>query len=162
MNNLLWVGIGLDVGEKRIGVSRGDTDVRITSPLDPIIRENMPEERVFEKIREISSANGADFVVAGLPRNSNGEETKQSEFSRNFVDGLKKYLPDNVKIYFQDESLTSVKAEENLRRRKNFREEMLRNGILDSEAAAVILGDFLESHTAFLDENEKLDGGFND
>jgi RNase H-fold protein (predicted Holliday junction resolvase) len=41
--------------------------------------------------------------------------------------------------------LTSVKAEENLRARRSFREESLRDGTLDSEAAAIILSDFLEN-----------------
>ncbi len=51
----------------------------------------------------------------------------------------------NIKIVFQDESLTSVKAEEILRERKNFQDGMLRDGTLDSEAAALILSDYLES-----------------
>ena len=148
------VGIGLDIGEKRIGVSRGDTEVKMASPLAPIVRKNfVSEAEVFAKIAEIIRENGAEFLVAGLPRNSKGEETKQSEYSRNFVEKLRETLPNGFEIYFQDESLTSVKAEENLRARKNFREEMLRDGTLDSEAATIILGDFLENYEQNFREN---------
>ena len=144
MNSVFRVGIGLDIGEKRIGVARGDLEVRFAAPLDPIM--NQPD--VFAKIANVFRENQAEFLVAGLPRNSKGEETKQSEFSRNFVDQLRKqFAKENmsIEIYFQDESLTSVKAEEFLRVRPNFRESMLRDGTLDSEAAAIILGDFLDS-----------------
>ena len=49
-----------------------------------------------------------------------------------------------VEVVFQDESLTSVQAEAMLRRdKKHFKEQMLRDGTLDSQAAVVILTDYL-------------------
>ncbi|MDR0957271.1 MAG: Holliday junction resolvase RuvX [Candidatus Nomurabacteria bacterium] len=130
--------IGLDVGERRIGVARGDFGVKIASPLQPLVND----EQIFSNIAEIASKNRAETIVIGLPRNASGQETAQSEYSRDFASKLADFT--EVKIVFQDESLTSIEAEKNLRRRKNFNENMLRDGTLDSEAATLILQDFLE------------------
>lgn len=142
----LRVGIGLDIGEKRIGVARGDSDVKLASPLAPIANTVMALGQIIQVIRDQS----ANFIVAGLPRNSQGVETAQSEYSRQFVERLRMELAKTdlpVSLYFQDESLTSVRAEEILRARNNFHENQLRDGTLDSEAATIILGDFLNSQS---------------
>jgi uncharacterized membrane protein YgcG len=73
------VGIGLDIGEKRIGVARGDTEVRLASPLNPIIREKYADAaEVFakiqglkmfmtvaeaERIRTLQSVGGTEFFA---------------------------------------------------------------------------------------------------
>jgi len=134
--------VGLDVGTRRIGVARGDMETKIASPLQPLIRD----DDVFDNIAEIIRENQAEIAVIGLPRDQAGRETAQSTFSRNFAKDLA--TKTSVKIVFQDESLTSVEAEKNLRSRKNFRESMLRDGTLDSESAALILQDFLEGDYA--------------
>ena len=135
--------VGLDIGAKRIGVSRGDLEVRLASPLPAISNDNEVMDVIISLVREI----GANLVVIGLPRDSYGSETLQSEFSRSFAARLSEALLDarlNVRITLQDESLTSIAAEDNLRSRKDFNDKMLRDGTLDSEAAALILQDFLE------------------
>lgn len=137
--------LGVDVGERRIGLAVADSDVRISSPL-PFLAN---DDKVFNNFRAIISDRRINVVVFGLPRNSVGEETKQSAFSRNFASNLRNELGKkfrDVEFAFQDESLTSVKAESELRARKGFREEMLRDGTLDSEAATIILTDFLEAN----------------
>lgn len=146
MSEALRVGIGLDVGEKRIGVARGDLAVKLASPLAPIMNDqtNAPLLQIWQLMRD----SDADFIVVGLPRNAHGEETEQSEMVRQFVARLQTVFQReqlSVELFFQDESLTSVRAEEFLRGRKNFQERMLRDGTLDSEAATIILGDFLNS-----------------
>ncbi len=130
--------IGLDVGEKRIGVACGDTEVKMAFPLPPIAND----ERAITNISKVIRGNHADTVVIGLPRNASGEETAQSVYARNFAGQITGI--DNVKVVMQDESLTSVIAEDNLRSRKDFKESMLRDGTLDSEAASLIVTDFLE------------------
>jgi len=133
------VGIGLDVGTRRIGVARGDFEMRIATPLPALLND----KETFQNIAKIIQDNNAKLIVVGLPRDAEGRETNQSQISRDFATQLKNYL--NIKIHLQDESLTSVLAEENLRNRKNFDDSMLRNGVLDSEAAAIILQDFLDN-----------------
>ncbi len=134
------VVIGLDVGEKRIGVAIGDTDTKIARPSNPIRND----ETIVPNIEKLISECETTTIIVGLPRNMDGSETDQSKYIRKFADDISKKI--NVQIIFQDESLTSVIAEQNLRMRKDFSELMLRNGTLDSAAAALILSDYLENN----------------
>lgn len=134
------VVIGLDVGEKRIGVAIGDTETRIARPSNPIRND----ETIVPNIEKLISECETTTIIVGLPRNMDGSETDQSKYIRKFADDISKKI--NVQIIFQDESLTSVIAEQNLRMRKDFSELMLRDGTLDSAAAALILSDYLENN----------------
>ncbi|MDR1970278.1 MAG: Holliday junction resolvase RuvX [Candidatus Nomurabacteria bacterium] len=130
--------IGLDIGAHRIGVARGDFEVRIATPLPMLINS----ETIFEELAQLIQESRVEDVVIGLPRDARGQETTQSQISRDFAARLASRS--NIKIHFQDESLTSVLAEKNLRSRKGFNEKMLHDGTLDSEAATIILQDFLD------------------
>jgi putative Holliday junction resolvase len=98
--------IGLDVGTKRIGVAKADSNVKIAVP-HTTLEVNGTE---FEQIAHIAKIYSAGHIVIGLPRNSKGEETAQSTYSREFAIKLKTLLTD-TKIYLQDKSLTSVETE---------------------------------------------------
>ena len=130
--------MALDVGTKRIGIAKADSNVRIPVPYSAIPVDGGE----FQKIASLARAWSIDGFVIGLPRNSQGEETEQSKYSRAFARQLKTIIPD-AKICFQDESLTSVEAEQRLSKRKRG----YAKGEVDSEAATIILQDFLESHT---------------
>src|SRR5574344_2463035 len=127
--------IGLDVGTKRIGVSRADTTTKIAVP-EGFVNVNGQE---FTEIIRIVNLYNTNIVVVGLPRNNSGKETKQSEYARNFANELVKQFP-NLKVYFEDETLTSVEAEARLKNRKRKYEK----GDIDAEAATIILQSFLE------------------
>ena len=127
--------IGLDVGEKRIGISRADSDTRIAVPIG-YIEVNGSE---WAEIERIARMNNTNFFVLGLPRSNEGNETAQSLYVRNFAKVLVSRIPE-AKIRFQDESLTSVEAENRLKARKKRYEK----GEIDAEAAAIILQDFVE------------------
>lgn len=129
--------IALDVGTKRIGVAKADSAVKIAVPYSAVEVDGSE----YEKIASLARAWGINCFVVGLPRNASGEETEQSQYSRQFAKTLKQALPD-AKICFQDESLTSVEAEKRLKGRK----KGVKKGDIDSEAAAIILQDFLEEH----------------
>lgn len=138
--------LGIDVGVRRIGLAWGGSEVRIATPLDPILNDGAALDYIAGLIARMSVTT----VVVGLPRNNDGEETEQSRYSRQFADDLGDTLAvnsiDNVTIVMQDESLTSIKAEEILRRdKRHYNERMLRDGTLDSQAAAIILTDYLET-----------------
>ena len=128
--------IGLDIGTKRIGVARADSTTRIAVP-SGFINVDGTEWTEIEKLAKLYSTN---WFVLGLPRSNEGNETQQSQYVRSFAKELLKRIPD-AKIRFQDESLTSVEAEERLKARKSNYEK----GEIDSEAATIILQDFLES-----------------
>ena len=138
--------VALDIGEKRIGTAYADTKVRIAIP-----REMIPVDgNELANIAKFCRLEKAEALVSGYPRNSKGEATKQTEFVVEFVEKIKQYFESIGQtvptIYFQDESLTSVAAEERLSSKKH---ELSRNdrakGIVDSEAATIILQDFIEN-----------------
>lgn len=137
--------LGVDVGTRRIGLAWGDTEVKLASPLEAVFNDG----EALDKITQLAARMNVSTIVVGLPRNNNGEETEQSKFSRQFADDLGDTLAikslDNINIVMQDESLTSIKAEDMLRSdKRHFNEKMLRDGTLDSQAAVVILTDYLE------------------
>ncbi len=135
--------IGLDVGEKRIGVARADTSVKIAVPYGVMMVDG---QEIINIVRLCFSQN-ADAVVVGMPRNLQGQLTKQSEFVKDFSDKLTTALVNNktnskeIRVYYQDESLTSVQARQNLSNSGYDKKA----GDLDTEAATIILQDFLEN-----------------
>ena len=128
--------IGLDVGERRIGVAVGDTGIRIAVPFDTIEVDGSE----IERIAQIVVAEGDDTMVIGYPRNQSGEPTAQTVFVEDFANKLTDIA---ARIVFQDESLTSVLAEEQL---KSYGRPYSK-GDIDAKAAALILQDYLEQHS---------------
>ena len=129
--------VGLDVGEKRIGVAVADLSVRIAVPYETILVDGTE----IEKIEALVSSQGADILVLGYPRNQGGEVTSQTQYDEDFASKLE-YL--GVKIVFQDESLTSVMAEQRLKDQGVAYEK----ADIDAQAATIILQDYIELHYA--------------
>lgn len=130
--------LGLDVGEKRIGVAKVDSSTKIALPIGFVEVDG----NEWDKIKRLASLNNTNFFVLGLPRSNEGNETKQTLYVRNFAKTLVEKIPD-ARIRFQDESLTSVEAETRLKsRKKNFEK-----GEIDAEAASIILQDFIETYS---------------
>lgn len=125
--------LALDVGGSRIGVAVADTAVRIAVPLITIDVDGTE----LKKITELIAKEKATVVVVGYPRNQAGEQTQQTAVVEDFADKLKDTAVD---IVFQDESLTSVLAEQRLKEGGR----PYAKGDIDSEAAAIILQDYLE------------------
>ena len=132
--------LALDVGTKRIGVAFADTSVRIAIPRGMIAVDGNEFAEIAKKYR----LEKADCIVSGRPRNNSGEETRQTELVDKFIIALKDYFVKHEqiepKIFFQDESYSSVAAEEYLKPNRADRKA----GKVDEEAAAIILQDFLE------------------
>lgn len=126
--------IALDVGEKRIGVAVADGVVPIARRLTTIDVDGS-ELRVVVKL--LSDENAGSIVV-GYPRNQSGEATAQTKYVEDFVGRLEEVT--EAKIIYQDESLTSVIAENSLR---SFGKPYTKSDI-DAEAATLILQDYLE------------------
>ena len=127
--------LGLDVGEKYTGVALADTAVRIAVPFDTIDMSDDPAKA----IGEIIVAERIDVVVVGYPRNQSGLATTQTTYVEDFTRQLEVF---DVPIEFQDESLTSVMAEERLKAH----DRPYSKQDIDAQAAAIILQDFIEAH----------------
>ena len=122
--------IGLDVGDKRIGVARIHELVGISEPLPPLIATD-PD--IIEQIVSLCSERQATAIVVGLPRGLDGQETAQTERCREFALAVARRSPHPV--YLIDEALSSVSAE-----------ALQKRGIpgsTDSLAAGVFLEDFV-------------------
>lgn len=127
--------IGLDVGEKRIGVSVADSGIRIAVPFATVEVDGTE----IEKITEIVLKERAEIIVVGYPRNQQGEATAQTKYVETFTERLRDL---DKKIAFQDESLTSVLAEQRLIAHKR----PYTKGDIDAQAAAIILQDYVEAN----------------
>ena len=82
--------LSLDVGEKRIGVARADTSTKIAIPVKTISVDGTE----LEEIARLSRLYSTNFLVLGLPRSNEGNETAQSVYVRNFARTLGEKIPD--------------------------------------------------------------------
>ena len=129
--------LGLDVGDRRIGVALSDEGRLIASPLTVIQSVGWgPDSREILRLME---EHGADLIVCGLPRNMDGS----IGFQAKKVLGLAEQLElAGLHVIYQDERLTTVTAERALIEGGMHREE--RRGTVDKVAAAVILQQYLD------------------
>lgn len=125
--------LGLDVGEKRIGVAVASLIAKLPRPL----QELQASPQVFGQIKELVNQESVELVVVGVPRNLDGAETAQSAQIRAFGAELGKYL--TVPIEYADESLSSVRADE------LNRQGVHKGASRDSLAACFILEEFLNT-----------------
>ncbi len=125
----------LDVGEKRIGVAVADSTIKIAIAFDTLIVDGTE----LQKIAEIVIREGAETIIVGYPRNQRGEVTAQTNYVELFAKNLETIVDH---IVFQDESLTSVMAEQRLVAMK----KPYTKGDIDAQAAAIILEDYMETH----------------
>lgn len=101
--------MGIDYGEVRIGLALANSIARLPSAYGIL----PSDAEIFKKLADITVDERIDKLVVGLPRNMNGQETKQSESIRRFAEDLAHHT---VKpVVFADESLSSVRAADNSR-----------------------------------------------
>lgn len=125
--------LALDVGESRIGLALNIIDTTIAKPYGYFANN----ADFIKNLTELIEKESIMSIVVGLPRGLSGQDTDQTRYVRNFVDKLKEQI--KLDIYFQDEALTSVKAQEILDQQKN----ETQSGDIDSYSASIILQDFL-------------------
>lgn len=125
--------LALDVGSKRIGVAKADTDVKIATPASTLLVDGTELVGLGDLLREYEPS----LVVVGYPRNQSGEVTAQTVEVENFAEKVRGL---GVEVVFRDESLTSVMAEDRLGANKR----KVERSDIDAEAATIILQDYLE------------------
>ena len=133
--------LGLDVGDRRIGIALSDSLRLIATPHSVYTRVGYGPD--VKHIQSLCRQNEADFVVCGLPRNMDGSEGFQAEKVRAFADKLKE---SGLTVEFQDERLSTVSAHQALIEGGMHRED--RKSTVDKVAAAVILQAYLDSGKA--------------
>jgi len=133
--------IGLDLGEKRIGVAAADDRTRVAIPVTTVTLAGNDDlvEAVIETVRE----QGADEVVIGLPLSLSGALGPQGQVVLEAVERLRSRL--DIPVHTWDERLTTVQARRvpmGPRRRKSARAAMAGR---DAAAAAIMLQAFVDS-----------------
>lgn len=130
--------IGLDIGDRRIGVAMSDELGILASPLTVIDRAD--DVVTVEAIRQIIERNRVKLLVAGLPLSLSGKIGEQAEKVQSFVDQLVQYI--NIPVELRDERFSTVAA---LRRLRDARPKKTKQKVADDAiAAAMILQSYLE------------------
>ncbi len=127
--------MGLDAGEKRIGVAVSDPLGYIAQGISIIKRENIKE------LKKTVSDYNIEKIVVGLPKNMDGSIGEQGKKVLDFIEELKKEI--NLPILTWDERLTTKEAERVLLRADLSRAK--RKKVIDKLAAVLILQSYLDS-----------------
>lgn len=139
--------VGIDLGERRIGVAVSDASGTLARPLTTIERgasDADAVERLHAMIVELTAEDEVGSVVVGLPTRLDGSPNRQTLRVGTMVTLLSARL--TVPVFTYDERLSSREAEERLSiREKDWRK---RKAKLDAAAAAVILQDYLDARSS--------------
>jgi len=131
--------LGIDYGEKRIGLAVSDPSNMVAGSLN-VLKRNRTRSW-FKELKLIIDENKIEKIVVGLPVNMNGSLGEKGREVLAFVEVLKKGV--KVPVVTWDERLTTVSAEKLLRQAKLSREK--RKDILDKLSASIILQSYLDS-----------------
>ena len=129
--------VALDLGKKRVGVAVSDALSIAITRLEAFPRTNW--KQLLRDVSDLVRRFDAQTVVIGLPLRLNGSMGDAALEVRAVALKFARSL--QVPVYLQDERLSSVQAEETLRADGHSRDQI--SSLVDSEAAAVILRDFL-------------------
>jgi putative Holliday junction resolvase len=136
--------LGLDIGDRRIGIAHADSEVRIATPVAVVERVSL--QRDVRAIGDLARKYEAAQLIVGLPRNMDGTSGAQAEAVIAYAEKIAHAV--NLPVVFWDERLSTVEATRRAhetsapaqrRRRKKSRHT------LDAIAAAVILQDYLDA-----------------
>lgn len=131
--------IALDIGDVRIGVARSDIMGIIATPLETINRKKV---KSVKRIVEICKENNTESIVVGIPKSLNGEEKRQAEKVREYIEKIKKEIP-NAKIIEVDERFSTVIAD-NILTELNTKGAIEKRKVVDKVAASIILQTYLD------------------
>ncbi len=133
--------LGLDYGERRIGLALSDPMGIIARPLTIIDRKKTADH--ISRISEIIAEKKITTIIVGLPLTLKGHYSKQTEIVLAFIDQLKSNF--QIPIVAIDERLSSVAAKKSLLVQSV--KAGYEKGRVDETAAAIILQEYLDSHS---------------
>ena len=131
--------LGIDYGERRIGLAISDPLEIIAKPLKVLDRKIIPD--YISEILDIAATQDVYIIVVGLPLTLKGGHSSQTKVVQDFIDKLRQ--TGNISVVHIDERLSSVAAERSLQEQgvKTGHEK----GRVDETAAAIILQEYLDS-----------------
>ena len=131
--------LAIDMGSKRVGLAISD-ELRLSVRTLPALPRT-PWKRLLRSLAELCEEFDVRCIVMGLPLRLDGSEGDAAHESKRLARNLELTL--KIPLILRDERLTSKTAEDFLRERGFRGREILAN--IDSEAASIILKDFLTS-----------------
>jgi putative Holliday junction resolvase len=143
--------LGVDLGERRIGLAVADTESTQIRPLSTIRRADVARDT--DTLRRICDEQRIDEIVIGLPLNMDGSEGTQTATTREWAADVAAHL--GKPVAWRDERLTSTAAEIRIGRARRGRAggpptaaaQTSRRARVDREAAAAILQAELDART---------------
>lgn len=131
--------LGLDVGEKTIGLALSDPALSVASPVTTIKRSRFTADA--NALLKLAAERGAGGLVIGLPLNMDGSEGPRCQSVRQFAANLMKLK--DLPILFWDERLSTVAVEREMIAHDVTRAR--RDKVIDQAAAAFILQGVLDA-----------------
>lgn len=136
--------MGLDYGDKTVGVAISDDMLLTAQPVETIKRERANKLRqTYARIEELIIKYDVGKIVTGLPLNMNNEEGLRCKLTREFAETLGRRT--GLEIIFQDERLTTFAADAVLEEGGVRKEK--RKAYIDKIAASMILQGYLDART---------------
>jgi putative holliday junction resolvase len=133
--------MGIDAGERRLGVALSDELGMLASPLKVVERLHGLGP-VFDVLIDIARREGVHRMIVGLPLNADGSEGRQARRARDFARVAERVVGLPVEMW--DERLSTQAAEAIVRGQGRSTRRMRQRGQIDALAAAVILQDYLD------------------
>jgi putative Holliday junction resolvase len=127
--------LGIDYGNKRIGISISDKSNTIANPFSTII--NTGFNNVLNQIIEIISKEQVTDIIIGLPLSFNFDNTEQTDLTQKFIDFINEKLY-NINVHIENEILSTKEAENRLDNLAN------KNSVIDETASSLILQSYLD------------------
>ncbi len=133
--------LGLDIGDKRIGVAISDPEEILASPLATITRED--DKKAIDDIIKLVDQNNVERIVVGLPYSLDGSIGGQANKVMDFAERLSKHTRASMEMW--DERLSTVAVERLLREAGKKKAKNKKRERRDAAAAAFILQGYLDS-----------------
>ena len=137
--NIAQTLLGLDFGDKTIGIAVSDKSKTIATPIITIKRKGILKD--IEKLLSILEEYDVGGIILGLPLSLDGNENERTKKVRKFADELKKSK--NIKITFHDERYSSDVIYKELRKNSISKDKIKKK--IDQMAASYILQGFLDN-----------------
>jgi putative Holliday junction resolvase len=131
--------LGLDFGDKTIGIAVSDRSLTIASPISTIKRKGFSKD--FNELKDIIKEYNVGGLVFGLPLSLNGEENQRTSKVRDFIRKLSLLKKINIELY--DERFSSDVIFKTMRKESQSTSKIKKK--IDQQAAAYILQGFLDN-----------------
>ena len=137
--------LGIDAGERRVGVAMSDPFRALASPL-VVLDRGGGLAPVLDALASLAQREGVVEMVVGLPLNADGSRGPQARRAQDFARVASRVV--GVPVSLWDERLSTQEAESIVRAQGRNLRRLRQRGQIDAIAAAVILQDFLDHSAA--------------